>query len=90
MVRALAGGAVTLVEADAGLLRSPLEARGVRGRADRGVVGPTDLFDLGLRSTEGDGDISDIPGHCRLVSPLLRGRKSRKKRGRERGRWQWS
>lgn len=75
MVRALAGGAVTLVEADAGLLRSPLEARGVRGRAERGVVGPTergnpgsqepglpDLFDLGLRSTEGDGDIGDIPG----------------------------
>ena len=57
MVRALAGGAVALLEAEEGLLSS--EASGVRGRADRGVVGPTergnpgsqkpglpDLFDL--------------------------------------------
>ena len=59
MVRALAGGAVALVEVDEGLLSSLPDARGVRGRAERGVVGPTergnpgsqepglpDLFDL--------------------------------------------
>ena len=67
MVRALAGGAVALVEVDDGLLSS--EARGVSGRAERGVVGPTDLGNPGSQEP-GLPDLFDL-GNASVIKDLL-------------------
>ena len=79
MVRALAGGAVALVEVDEGLLSS--EARGVRGRAERGVVGPTERGNPGSQEP-GLPDLFDLRNatvatrllvHKATWSPMLTG-----------------
>ena len=68
MVRALAGGAGALVELDDdGLLSS--EARGVSGRAERGVVGPTDLGNPGSQEP-GLPDLFDL-GNASVITRLL-------------------
>ena len=85
MVRALAGGAVVLVEVDEGLLSS--EASGVRGRAERGVVGPTERGNPGSQEP-GLPDLFDLRNatvatrllvHKATWSPMLTGFKIKKR-----------